>query len=180
MKRSVFFVLLCLLGFYHVLIGQDLSQDEANTHIEFVIKNAGFNVDGHFDEVSIDASFDPGQLENSYFKGTVSVKSIDTGIKGRNNSLQKKEYFDEENHPSLRLVSERISRLTDGRYQFSGELTIKGTTRNVTFPFTVSESENAVTAKGDFSIDRRDYDVGGNSWIMGNEVKISMVYTGKK
>jgi polyisoprenoid-binding protein YceI len=159
---------------------QELTQDAANTSVNFVIKNAGLKVNGLFQEVNIKAKFDKNDLASSYFRGTASIKSIDTGINGRNNSLQKEKYFDSDTYPEMKLVSSQLKKGSADQYEFIGTLTIKDVSKQISFPFSIEKTSGSIIAKGNFAIDRRDYHVGGNSWIMGDEVNIEIVYTGKQ
>ena len=60
--------------------------------IDFVIKNLGINVDGHFNTFTITTTFDS---ENSLksVSGEIEVKSIKTGIKSRDEHLLEEDYF---------------------------------------------------------------------------------------
>ena len=92
MKNTFLLFLLCLSPSF--LFSQNLAMEKSQSSIDFTIKNAGFTVEGNFSEFDIQANFDKNNLSNSYFRGTAAVKSIDTGINARNNSLQKEDYFD--------------------------------------------------------------------------------------
>jgi polyisoprenoid-binding protein YceI len=50
------------------------------------------------------------------------------------------------------------------------KLTIKGITKDITIPFIFDNN----IMKGEFTIDRRDFKVGGNSMVMGDKVTISI------
>jgi polyisoprenoid-binding protein YceI len=55
------------------------------------------------------------------------------------------------------------------------KLTIKGITKDITVPFTF---ENNVF-KGSFTIDRRQFKVGGNSFILSDNVKVDLLINTK-
>ncbi len=60
------------------------------------------------------------------------------------------------------------------------ELTIKGTTKQLQIPLEILESEKEVLIKADFTINRKDFKVGGGSFIMSKNVKIQVEYRGTK
>lgn len=135
--------------------------------VEFEINNMGVAVDGSLSSPSGTVVFDPADLGNSSVNATVNVSTIDTGIEARDKDLKKAEYFDVEKYPTIRFRSTSITKTNKG-YQATGKLTIKGTTKNISIPFTV---ENNVF-KGRFTIDRLDYHVGEDSWILSDEVRV--------
>ncbi|MCB0837287.1 MAG: YceI family protein, partial [Bacteroidetes bacterium] len=69
--------------------------------------------------------------------------------------------------PKISFVSSSISKTSKG-FSVTGKFTIKDVTKTVTIPFTFENQ----TFKGSLTIDRMDYHVGKNSWIMGDEVNI--------
>jgi polyisoprenoid-binding protein YceI len=47
----------------------------------------------------------------------------------------------------------------------SGNLTIKNTTKEISFPFTTTAGQTGFVFKGSFSIKRKDFQIGGSSTI---------------
>lgn len=138
--------------------------------VNFTIKNAGLNVEGKFETFEGEIEFDPAQPEKGQVSATVGTRSIDTGIGLRDRHLMGKSYFDAKTHPELSFVSKQISRTADG-YVAKGTLTIKGVEKAVEVPFTFEDQ----VFKASFSLDRRDYGVGGRSLTLGDSVFISLV-----
>lgn len=135
--------------------------------VSFEINNMGVTVDGSLSNPTGTVIFDPSNLAGSSINASVKLSSIDTGIELRDKDLLKEEYFDAEKYPSIRFESNSISKSGNG-YQAKGKLTIKGKTKEINVPFTV---ENEVF-KGKFNIDRLDFHVGEDSWILGDEVRV--------
>lgn len=78
------------------------------------------------------------------------------------NHLKSDDFFDTENHPISKFEITSVSEQVDDKgntHLVSGNLTIKGITKNITFPAMVSIDERTVTAKADFDIDRTEWDV---------------------
>ncbi len=161
MRLKISLILFFLLSF-GLLNGQELT-------VSFTIRNAGFNVDGKFSEATIDYNFDSQDLKNSYFNSDIKVASIDTGIGSRDKHLLKDKYFDVENFPSMSFRSTQVVKEAN-QYFILGKLTIKGTTKNLKIPLKVIDNSFEV----EFELNRRDYDVGGNSFILSDEVNIKL------
>ncbi len=168
--------LLCLGS--TTLYSQNLDTDKTKTTISFKIKNLGLNVDGTFSDFEVKANFEENNLSESYFIGTAAIKSIDTGIKARNKHLQKKEYFHSEQFPAIKLASDNLKKIGGNQYEFTGQLTIKGKTKVLTFPITIEKTTTNLIAKGNFELNRLDFEVGKSSWVLKKKVKVAIVYKG--
>ncbi|MBS1659603.1 MAG: YceI family protein, partial [Bacteroidetes bacterium] len=86
-------------------------------------------------------------------------------------------YFDVEKYPKIRLLSEKISSAKKGVFQFTGQLTLKNHTKAVSFPFTAEAADGGgYRFKGTFSINRKDFEVGGTSTISDNlDVELDVI-----
>ena len=65
---------------------------------------------------------------------SVDVTSVDTKDEGRDTHLRSADFFDVENHPTIEFVSTG-ARVEDGDFFVDGDLTIRGTTKPVSFAF---------------------------------------------
>lgn len=166
MQRFIilFFVFFCL--------GNEYAQDSS---IDFVIRNVGINVDGHFNTFQIAASINKdGGLEN--ITSTIEVASIETGIESRDEHILKEDYFDAEKHKSIVLKSTEIKKLKTDTYEVVANLTIKGKTKKITIPITIKKVDGKHKISSYFEINRKDFDVGGGSFVLSKTVKISVVH----
>lgn len=167
MRRFIVFLCLFILGYF--------SFSQTESRIDFVIKNVGINVDGHFNEFNILGIFNPeGKLRS--VSGEIKVASIETGIESRDEHLLEDDYFDGVNHPKITLVGISGIEKADGVYDFNCDLTIKGTTRKITIPVEVVAEGDYWKIKSNFQINRRDFDVGGGSFVLSKTVKIEVVH----
>ncbi len=148
-------------------LGGLLAQD----HVTFVIKNAGISVDGKFEKFTVSSKYDKDAPSKSYFNGSIDVRSINTGVNMRDEHLAKEEYFDTENHPSITFKSSTVTMASNGNLKVVGTLTIKGISKKVELLVKVVQEGGETFFVTNFELDRRDYGVGGNSWVMGDEVK---------
>jgi len=165
------FLAFCWLCIMFSASGQTVWQ-VANSNLKFSIKNAGLTVDGTFEKMTTTIAFDANNVAQAAISGQVEVGSINTGIAMRDRHLKKSEYFHEDKFPVISLKSKSIE--AKGPQQFVGQfiLNIKGISKTVNIPFTFIPSGENATLSGQFTIDRRDFKVGGNSFVMSDNVKI--------
>lgn len=156
---------------------QELEQSKQVSHVKFKIKNLGINVYGSFSKVSIDARVEDSDLANSFIKANIQVSSIETGIDKRDEHVLEEDYFDKKNYKTISLVSSKIDKISDNSYQLKASLTIKNTAKQVIIPFTLKEQNGSITIASDFEINRKDYGIGGGSFVLGKTVKISVSHT---
>jgi polyisoprenoid-binding protein YceI len=145
--------------------------------VTFKIKNAGITVDGSFKDFKGDIRFDPNDLSKSQLRASVSVASIDTDSKMRDRDLQDKKYFYSEKFPRISLESTRIKSLGKDQYNGIFNLTIRDVTKEIEIPFVVKRNGKISTFIGNFMIDRRDYGVGGNSFILSDDTRVFIEVT---
>ena len=167
MKRFLFFVIcFCCLS---------LSFSQNKSSIDFVIRNVGIAVDGHFNIFNIETDFDnKGELLN--IKGEIKVASIETGIESRDNHILKADYFDIENYENITWVSKAINTIDDVVFTMIADLTIKGKTKEISITVNRDKINNKYKITSSFKVNRRNFDVGGRSIVMSNTVKINVVH----
>ena len=99
--------------------------------------------------------------------GVVQAASIDTNEAQRDEHLRSADFFDAANHPEIRFASTGLVAAA-GEYRITGDLTIKGTTRQVTLDATVNGAGTdpwgnervALEARG--TISRKDFGLNWN------------------
>jgi polyisoprenoid-binding protein YceI len=156
-----------------------LSADEGST-ISFKIRNFGINSEGSFKGLQGTILFDPQNAVADSFDVSIDAASINTDNNMRDEHLRKEAYFDVEKYPRIRFVSSAVTALDgNGHYKLTGRLTIKSTTKEISFPFLATPAGGDYIFKGGFAINRRDFDVGGAS-TLGNEVTLSLTVLARR
>jgi len=150
-----------------------------STTIGFEIKNAGITVKGNINGFSGLIVFDENALATSYLKASVSVASLETGNHMRDEHLQNANYFNTAIFPKIEITSKKLYR-KENAFEGLFDITIKGRTKEVAIPFTVALNGTDAVFAGAFAINRRDFDVGSNSLILGDNVTISTIVNAKK
>ena len=175
-KRFVFILLFCAFSSF----SQELLQDDKNSSITFTIKNFGFDVEGSFGNFKIVSNFNADNLKDSFLKANIPVNTIFTDSKARDEHLLKSDYFDVENYPEIVFESSKIEKNTDDKFNIKGILTIKGIKKNIETLLEVDETENNIIISSNFMINRKDFNVGGSSFILSKNVDIKMTYVATK
>jgi len=134
--------------------------------VQFKIKNLGFSVNGSFTGLQGTIQFDPAHPEHSSFDVSVDAASVNTDNSMRDEHLRRDSYFDVKTYPRIRFQSTKILPSNKaGAFILSGNLTIKNTTREISFPFFATASQTGYIFTGNFRINRKDFQIGGNSTI---------------
>jgi polyisoprenoid-binding protein YceI len=147
----------------------DLKPVDADDSVTFTIKNFGINTNGSFKGLKGSIQWDAANPSNSSFNVSVDANTINTGIDMRDNDLRKENYFNVEKYPTINFVSTAVS-ATD----VTGNLTIKGITKQINIPYTVKPSGNGYLFEGKFSLNRRDFNVGGGSFTLSDHLEVRL------
>lgn len=149
------------------------SQNKSN--INFIIKNVGIGVDGHFENINIETGFDTkGKLV--HIKGVIQVASIKTGIDSRDEHLLNDDYFNAKNYKNISLVSKTIAPIDNGIFNVVATLTIKGKSKDIRIVVHCIRVDNQYKITSNFEINRSHFDVGARSLVLSNTVKIKALH----
>jgi polyisoprenoid-binding protein YceI len=136
--------------------------DPVHSSIGFAVRYSGVGTfRGTFEE--FDASLVDGRLE-----GVAKVASVKVDDENLTGHLQSPDFFDAEQHPELRFVSNAIER--DGDHvSIQGDLTLRGVTHpveitgTVTGPLENAYGQQRIGFDAETTVNRHDY---GISWNM--------------
>lgn len=144
------------------------------SYVTFEANSTFGSVDGKIPGIEASIVFSENDLENSSFIATNQPKNLDTDNKKRDKHLRSDDYLDVEKFPLIQFVSKKIEKAEQG-FSVTGDLTIKETTKEITFPFTFENQGNRGVFKGNFTINRTDFHVGGQGKMAGHNIKIGVV-----
>jgi polyisoprenoid-binding protein YceI len=169
-----------------------LQIDPAHTSVEFAVKHMMFTtVRGRFKDVKGTVEVDEQNPSRSSVDVEIDAASIDTGVPDRDAHLKSADFLDVESHPKITFRSKRVeipagSAQEGDRFRITGDLTIRGTTMEVTLdcvyegrgkdPWGGERAGAQATAR----IDRRDWGLKWNQALetggilVANEVRIEV------
>src|SRR5258706_14810856 len=115
---------------------QIYSIDKAHSEVGFQVRHLLTKVRGRFTEFSGTMRIDEQRPENSSVALTIDASSVDTNTADRDRHLRSADFFDVENHPTVQFTSSRVTKRSPDTYDLTGTLTIRGVSKEVTFPVT--------------------------------------------
>jgi polyisoprenoid-binding protein YceI len=164
--------------------------DPAHSSVEFAVKHMMFTtVRGRFKDVKGTVVVDEQNPNNSKVDVEIGAASIDTGVADRDGHLRSADFLDVENHPTLTFRSKRVEgamKSEGDRFKVVGDLTIRGTTFEVTldceYEGTGKDPWGGIRAgaRATTKIDRRDWGLKWNQALetggilVANEVRIEI------
>jgi polyisoprenoid-binding protein YceI len=172
---------------YLPITGGDYRIDPAHSVIGFSIRhNEVTLVSGRFKDFTGAIHFDDKDVARSSVEFKAKVESIDTGVEARDKHLRTADFFEVAKYPEMTFKSTRVERKGKDRYVLYGDLTIKGVTKQVALPFTITgaikdgRGNTRIGIAAQTKIDRRDYGItwghalAGGGFDVGHEVTIDL------
>jgi polyisoprenoid-binding protein YceI len=161
--------------------------DKTHTDVIFATKHMMVTtVRGKFAGVegTLDLDFENPTASSGTF--TVDAASLNTGVEQRDGHLRSADFFDVENYPTIDFTSTAVEHKSGDDYRVTGDLTVRGVTRPVTFDVEflgeypsmkgVRRAGFHATAK----INREDFGLTWNvaletgGWLVGKDIKIEI------
>jgi polyisoprenoid-binding protein YceI len=106
--------------------------DPVHSTAQFTVRHLGIsNVTGSFTKVTGSVVLDEKDITQSQASASIDVNSIDTRVEARDKDLKSPHFFEVEKYPTIEFKSKKVVN-SGGKLQLIGDLTIHGTTREVT------------------------------------------------
>jgi polyisoprenoid-binding protein YceI len=154
--------------------------DTAKAKISFSVKGPFGTVHGDFSGLKTKIEFDEKSPSGGSFSASVDPNTISTGIGMRNHDLKNEEvWLNTKKFPEISFHSKKIEKTEKG-FKAIGELTLKGATKPVEIPFTFSGNGPSGVFKGQFTINREEYNVGKKGGSVGDIITITLEVPVKK
>jgi polyisoprenoid-binding protein YceI len=162
--------------------------DPAHSAAEFKVKHMMIsNVKGSFSGLSGVLKEHTTDSTLSSIEASIPVATLTTGDEKRDGHLKSADFFDAEKYPTLNFKSSKVVRKGDADYAVTGDLTVHGVTKPVTFavegpsapgkdPWGNTRIGLSATAK----INRKDFGLNWNAaletggFLVGEEVHITL------
>jgi len=154
--------------------------DPAHTASQFAIKHLGIStVRGQFNKTTGQIQLDEKDISKSQLEVTVDTTTLDTRIEARDKDVKGPNYLDVEKFPAMTFKSKQITAAGPGKLKLTGDLTIHGVTKEVTFD--VDGPSPAIKGPGGFPrrgasattrINRKDFGINGGGAFVGDDVDI--------
>jgi len=161
--------------------------DPAHTDISFSAKHMMITtVRGKFARVEGSLELDENEPRRSSGELRVDASSLSTGFGARDEHLRSADFFDAATHNWIVFRSTSVEPQLDGSYVVTGDVTIRGTTKPVTFeveflgttPGLRGGRHAGFTARA--KVNRKDWGLNWNmaleagGWLVGDEIKLEI------
>ena len=161
--------------------------DLAHSEIKFKVKHLVVSsVTGQFTSFNGTVESDKPDFSDAKIQFEADVNSINTKNEQRDGHLKSPDFFDAANHPKLTFVSKSITKKSDDEYVVVGNITIRGTLKEISLNVTYNG-----TTKGFGGVDVAGFEIAGKlnrfdfglQWntltevggiVVGEEVKIEI------
>jgi polyisoprenoid-binding protein YceI len=108
--------------------------DPAHSAAEFKVKHMMIsNVKGSFRGLKGTLTLDDADPSRSRVTATIDIATLSTGDDQRDAHLKSADFFDAAQFPHMTFDSTAVKKTGEGEYQVTGNLTLHGVTRPVTF-----------------------------------------------
>lgn len=148
----------------------------AGSELLFVSRQMGVPVEGRFKKFDAQLSFDPKKPEAGRVAFTIDLASASIGAPEFDAELGKAAWFDSKRLPQASFQSSAIKALGGGKFEVSGKLSLKGQTRDLSVPISLSQAGGITTANGSFVLKRLEFKIGDGEWadtaMVANEVQV--------
>ena len=129
--RSLFavFIALAAAAASHAQVWQI---DPAHSSAQFTVRHMMIsNVRGEFGKMTGSVQYDPADPSKTTVEATIDAASVSTRNEQRDKHLRSADFFDVEKYPALTFKSKRVDSASPGKIRLIGDLTLRGTTREV-------------------------------------------------
>lgn len=107
--------------------------DSAHSYVGFKVRHMMVSwVRGQFSDIKGTVRFDPEDPSKTQVEVEIEANSITTANERRDKHLRSADFFDVENHPTIRFVSKRVEGTPQTGLKLVGDLTMHGVTKEVT------------------------------------------------
>ena len=144
------------------------------------------NVRGQFNRLSGAIQFDPADIAHSSVEAEIEAEGLWTGIQKRDEHLRSPDFFDVAKYPKIFFRSAKVEPAAGKRLKLTGNLSIHGVTRTVTFdteyvgPVKGTDEETSIGFSASIRINREDYGIMWNvslsdgGVVVGKEIQITL------
>src|ERR1700730_7057054 len=106
--------------------------DPMHTAAQFSVRHLAIStVRGGFSKVTGTVVFDDKDVSKSSVDVTIDVSTVDTREPNRDKDLMSDHFFDVANYPTMTFKSKKVEQAGSGKLKITGDLTIRGVTKEV-------------------------------------------------
>jgi polyisoprenoid-binding protein YceI len=132
MKKVVLSAIL-IMSFAAGGFAQTWTSDKNHSRLGFAVTHFSISeIDGNFRDFKATINAPNADFSDASVDLSASIASLNTDVEQRDKHLKSPDFFDAEKFPTLTFKSTSFKKITDKKYQLTGNLTLHGVTRPVT------------------------------------------------
>jgi polyisoprenoid-binding protein YceI len=155
--------------------------DPQHSSAQFSVRHLAIStVRGAFSKVTGTVALDDKDITKSTVDVTIDVTTVDTREPDRDKDLRSDRFFDVAHYPSMTFKSKKVEQVTPGKLKVTGDLTIRGTTKEVvldvdgpTAPIKDPWGNQRAAALATTKVNRQDFGVKWNATLDNGGVVVS-------
>jgi len=156
--------------------------DAVHSQVGFKIRHLVAKASGRFTKFDGAIKVDTKDINKSSVEVSIDATSINTDNEARDKHLRSADFFDVEKFPTITFKSTAVKEVEKGKLQVTGDLTMHGVTKSITFPITNAGTRagmkpGSVVAgfiDGALKINRNDFGIKTYPGVLGDDVDISL------
>ena len=150
--------------------------DPNATRVEFSVRNLSVAyVHGGFHLASGTVQLNDDDVSRSTIVAVIDAASIDTDEPKRDAHLRSADFLNVDRYPTVAFRSTRIERTGDYQWTVTGQLTVRGTTREVVLHVqSATIKDDRASAHASTTIERSDFGITYSGFAVGKEVAITI------
>jgi polyisoprenoid-binding protein YceI len=131
-----------------------------NSKIEFVGSKVTGSHNGSFQKFAGEVHY-TGDVNASHVTITIQADSLNTDTPDLTKHLKTADFFDVAKYPEAKFESTAIKAGGDkgASHTVTGNLTLHGVTKSISFPATIAAAPDAVTVDSTFAVNRKDFGI---------------------
>jgi polyisoprenoid-binding protein YceI len=179
MVRRILSITVCALVLAPALaLAADFPLTGSNTTIKFVGTKPGGKHDGGFKSVKGTASVTGADAATLKISLDIETDSLYSDNEKLTAHLKSPDFFGVKSNPKVKFVTTKVEK-ADAGYIITGELTLLGKTKSVSFPATIAVKGDSLNVTANFSIDRTQWGMTYGKGKVDDMVKLSVSVNAK-
>ncbi|HEX9080989.1 MAG TPA: YceI family protein, partial [Holophagaceae bacterium] len=110
--------------------------DPVHSQVAFQIRHFVSKVSGRFTKFSGEIKVDTKDITKSSVDVSIDTASITTDNTMRDNHLKSPDFFNVAKYPTITFKSTAVEEVAKGKLEITGDFTMHGVTKRITFPIT--------------------------------------------
>lgn len=148
--------------------------DKAKSKLGFTGVQSDAPFSGRFKTWDATVDFDPANPSAAHVMATIDVASATTDDPQKDEAMPQSDWFDAAHFAQATFEATGFTPKGADAYETTGKLTLRGVSKDVTLPFTLTIDGNQAHAAGSAKLVRTAFGVGQGSWSSGDMVGLEV------